>query len=219
MSSSVEGRSARPSSSFWHWVIDPTTERGPLLPIEALRAALGVFFLLAFYGLAAGFFQGDRQLLVSALKFPLVVTASLLLCIPSLFVFAVLAGAQLTVRSYLTAVLGFAGRLGLIAAALTPVVWLFSVSTRYLFIAIWMHVLHWIFALGLARRAFGSPSLAWKGGRAAVSLWLVLLFFVSLQVATVSRPLLIRGEHDALFETEKVFFLEHFGRVAGKEAP
>jgi hypothetical protein len=113
--------------SFWRSVLDPETAGSSLTWRQALTAFAGIVLLTVFYGLAAGFFQGDQQILVSALKILLVVAASLLLCLPSLYVFAVLAGAQLTVRTFFTAVLGFAGRLSLLGFAMLPIVWLFSV--------------------------------------------------------------------------------------------
>src|SRR5882672_1595404 len=50
-------------------------------PFRLLAAAL---VCCALYGAAAGFFQGGSQILLAALKVPLIVALSLLLCAPSL---------------------------------------------------------------------------------------------------------------------------------------
>lgn len=202
--------------SFWQSVLDPETARSPVTWSQVFAALAGIVLLTVFYGLAAGFFQGDQQILVSAFKIPLVVSATLLLCLPSLYVFAVLAGAQLTVWTFFTTVLGFAGRLSLFAFATLPIVWLFSVSSQYLFLMIAMHLVIWILSLALSRSA-----LSWPGrpARGVVTLWLVLVFVVSLQLATVCRPVLLRPAYAPLFERGKVFFLEHFDHVAGKTSP
>jgi hypothetical protein len=214
MTTTSSSDGSRPT--FWQSVLRSSGDRDALTARQGWRIFGGVLAFFASYGLAAGFFQGDQQLLVSAFKFPLIVTASLLLCLPSLYVFAVLAGAQLTVRVFLTAVLGFAGRLSLLAVAMLPIVWLFSVSTRFLFLIVMMHFVIWGSALVLSSRA-----LAWPGrpARGVVALWLLLVLLVSLQVATVSRPVLLREARAPFFESGKVFFLEHFENVAGKESP
>jgi hypothetical protein len=79
-----------------------------------------------------------------------------------------------------------------------------------------MHVVIWVFALSLS-----SSALLWPGrpARGVVTLWLLLVFVVSLQVATVCRPVLLRPADAPLFEKGKVFFLEHFDRVAGANSP
>ncbi len=119
-------------------------------------------------------------------------------------------------RSFLAAVLEFAGRLALLAVALLPIVWLFSVSTQYLFVIIIMHVVGLVVALGLSRRALTWPGRAASG---VVTLWLLLVFVVALQVATVCRPVLLRAEGEELFDSGKLFFIEHFDEAAGKKSP
>ena len=86
----------------------------------------------ALYGAAAGFFQGGDQILVAALKAPLIILFTLLLCLPSLYVFSAVAGAEWTRRSFLAVLAGFAGTLALVLLALLPINWLFSSSSRLL---------------------------------------------------------------------------------------
>ena len=167
-------------------------------------------FLL--YGAVAGLFQGGSQILVSAFKAPIIVGLALALCLPSLYVFSALSGARWSKRRLLATISGFAATLGLLLAALLPIAWLFSVSSRYLASAVWVHVLMWGISLTFGWR-FLSRALRESGAGGGMVLWLFLFAFVSLQVATFVRPVLWRGPKDPLFQEGKMFFLEHFDKV------
>ncbi|HEX2225477.1 MAG TPA: hypothetical protein VHN15_14845 [Thermoanaerobaculia bacterium] len=49
--------------------------------------------------------------------------------------------------------------------------------------------------------------------KSGLFLWLALFLIVSMQVATVVRPVLVWDGKGALFTQGKMFFLEHLGRV------
>lgn len=164
----------------------------------------------ALYGAAAGFFQGGGQILVAALKAPLIILFTLLLCLPSLYVFSAVAGAEWTRRSFLAVLAGFAGTLALVLLALLPVNWLFSSSSRHLTTATLLQLFLWLIALGLAWR-FLRQGLQTTGARGGMVLWLLLFCVVSLQAATVLRPVLSRKSGGAIFVYGKKSFLEHFG--------
>lgn len=177
-----------------------------------LRLFAGSFAGYALYGLAAGFFQGGEQILIAALKAPLILALTMLLCAPSLYVFGALAGARWTARSFLAVLAGFAGILSLLLAALLPISWLFSVSSRYLGSVVWLHVALWLIALAVGWRFLGR-ALAASGARGMV-LWLLLFALVSLQAATFLRPVLWRDPGAPLFQAgEKMSFFEHLGKV------
>lgn len=182
-------------------------------PFTLLIGAIGCYVL---YGVAAGFFQGGWSLAMATLKVPLIIVASLVLCLPSLYVFSGLGGAELTPRAFATTVAGFAGITGLILLALMPVIWLFSVSTLSLWFVVWLHLIVWIIALVFGRQFLvRSASTA----RATIGLWLFLLFIVSLQMTTYVRPVLWRASDAPLFETGKQSFFAHLGDVLDWKAP
>jgi hypothetical protein len=166
---------------------------------------------IALYGAAAGFFQGGGQILVAALKAPLIVFGTLLLCLPSLYVFSAAAGARWSPRGFLALLAGFAGTLSLVLLGLLPVAWLFSVTSRYLGSVVFFQLLLWVVALALAWRFLGQAAAASGARRGALLLWLALFAVVSLQVVTVLRPVLARKPGEALFAGGKKSFLEHFG--------
>jgi hypothetical protein len=185
---------------------------GPMTSCWRVLGGAGLCWLL--YGAAAGFFQGGGQILVTALKTALTVAASLALCVPSLYVFASLLGADLSPRRFLAVVSGFGGLVGLLLLGLLPVGWLFSVSSSSLAFMAWLHVFLWLLAVSLAGQ-FLADALRQLGSRSVATLWVVLFCVVSFQVATVLRPVLWRAPGAPLFEGRKMFFLDHFGGIVG----
>jgi hypothetical protein len=170
----------------------------------------------ALYGAAAGFFQGGWSLALAFFKVPLIIIGSLVLCLPSLYIFTALAGADLPHRSFASAVAAFSGIAGLLLLALMPIIWLFSVSTVSLMFLVWLHGFTWVVSLLLARRYLARrvPS-----AKRTVTVWLILLFVVSLQMTTYVRPVLWRAPGEPLFAAVKQSFLEHFAAVANWEEP
>jgi len=177
----------------------------------ALRVCAGSLGCCVLYGAASGFFQGGSQVAIAALKAPLIVAWSAAFCIPSLYVFGALGGAALTRERCVVTLAGFFGLLGLVLAALLPIEWLFSVSSRSLPFVVWLHLLVWGVAIVLAGR-FLRAALPEVSGRALL-LWLALFCVVSFQVTTFVRPTLWRTPAGAVFENGKLFFLDHFRRV------
>jgi hypothetical protein len=177
-----------------------------------VRLLLGAVLCFAAYGATAGLFQGGAQVGWSAIKTPLIVLGTALLCLPSLYVFATLAGARLSPARFAFVVAAFLALLGLLALGLIPINWLFSVSSRSLLFVVWLHVGAWILAVRLARRFLRSV-FADEGPRRAVGAWLILFVVVSLQVTTCLRPVLWRGANAPAFEGQRLSFMEHFARV------
>lgn len=177
-------------------------------PVALLAGAIVCYLL---YGLAAGFFQGGWSVALAVMKVPLIILGSVALCIPSLYVFTALAGAEYTPRTFANAIAGFCGVAGLLLLALMPVVWLFSVSTISLGFVVWLHLFVWLVALAFARRFLTQSAPAARG---AIGLWLALLLLVSLQMTTYARPVLWRNANEPLFSAEKKSFFEHLGDVA-----
>jgi hypothetical protein len=171
----------------------------------------------AIYGAASGFFQGGTAILLPMLKAPIIVAFSLLLCLPSLYIIGSLLGARLTAQRFRLAVAGFIGMIGLLMIGLMPIVWLFSVSSRSLAFIATLHVILWVVCVAFAARFLGL-ALKDSGASATPVLWVVLFVLVSLQVATFLRPVLWFQPGAPLFQKEKLFFLEHFGRVVDPPA-
>ena len=189
--------------------LDRARNGGQASPFRMIAASALCY---ALYGAAAGFFQGGDQILVAALKAPLIILFTLSLCLPSLYVFSAVAGAEWTRRSFLAVLAGFSGTLALVLLALLPINWLFSSSSRHLGTATLLQFFLWMIALSLAWRFLGQGLQA-TGARGGMILWLFLFCVVSLQAATVLRPVLSRKPGGAIFVSGKKSFLEQIGDV------
>ncbi|MFL6236200.1 MAG: hypothetical protein ACJ76N_23915 [Thermoanaerobaculia bacterium] len=100
----------------------------------------------------------------------------------------------------------------LVLLALLPINWLFSSSSRHLGSATLLQLFLWLIALSLAWRFLGQGLRA-TGARGGMVLWLFLFCVVSLQAATVLRPVLSRKPGGAVFVSGKKSFLEQIGDV------
>src|SRR3954463_15112547 len=141
--------------------LDRARNGGQASPFRMIAASTLCY---ALYGAAAGFFQGGPQILVAALKAPLIILLTLLLCSPSLFVFSAMAGTRWTSRIFLAVLTGFAGTLAMVLLALLPVSWLFSASSRHLSTAMIFQFLLWLVGLVLSEK-FLRKALAALGTR------------------------------------------------------
>jgi len=183
-------------------------ESHTLNPFALLAGAILCYVL---YGIASGFFQGGWSIALAVMKVPLIILGSLALCVPSLYVFTALSGADYTPRSFFSALAGFCGVAGLMLLALMPVIWLFSVSTFSLGFVVWLHVMVWLVTLAFAQRYLARTAVVARG---AITVWMILLFFVSLQMTTYVRPVLWRATDEPLFAKEKISFFGHVSEIA-----
>ncbi|HEV3460102.1 MAG TPA: hypothetical protein VHG32_26450 [Thermoanaerobaculia bacterium] len=179
---------------------------------RAGRLFVGALACYVLYGLAAGCFAGGGALLLAAVKVPLVIVFTFVLCLPSLYVFGAMAGIEWSGRRLLIVTAGFGGTLGLLLAGLMPVAWLFSITSRYLTTVVWLHLLLWLFAVTAAWR-FLRLALRETGARGVLLPWLLLFCAVSFQVATFFRPVLARDPGEAFFTQGKMSMFENFGRA------
>jgi hypothetical protein len=175
------------------------------------RVLAGSVACSALYGAASGFFQGGTQVAIAAVKAPLIVLAAAALCVPSLYVFSLLAGASLTRERLAVVLAGFLGLIALVLVGLLPIEWLFSVSSRSLSFVVWLNLILWVMALVFGGRFLrvALPEMPVS----AVLLWLGLFCVVSFQVATLMRPVLWRTPGAPIVERGKLFFLDHFSDV------
>lgn len=175
------------------------------------RVLAGAVACSALYGAASGFFQGGAQVAVAAAKAPVIVLGAAALCVPSLYVFSLLAGASLTRERLIVVLAGFLGLVTLVLVGLLPIEWLFSVSSSSLSFVVWLNLILWGMALFFGGR-FLRVALP-EVPQGAVFLWLALFCVVSLQVATFVRPVLWRAPGAPVVERGKLFFLDHYGNI------
>jgi hypothetical protein len=171
----------------------------------------------AIFGLAVGLFGGISVGVMDMVKVPLAAVCALLLCFPSLYVFACVAGSPLSLSQ--TVMLGCSclAMVGLLLVGLAPVAWLFAVSTQSLPFVVMLAFLIWLIALSFAARYVGklkvNPLFQRQSG---IMLWLIILMVVTLQMATCMRPMLTKPDR-GWWTSEKMFFLTHFGSTFEKK--
>ena len=178
--------------------------------------AQGAFLLLlalggtALYGFGAGCFVDWQVAFLDAVKAGGIVLFSYLLCLPTLYVFAAIAGCRVGFAQLSQIGLVVLSGIGCILAALAPVLWLFAVSTESAALFVLLAFMLVIVAVALGARTLGGAVKAQAvNTTAGLSAWFVVFLVVALQAITLVRPML--SPIDAEREPEgKCFFLSHF---------
>ena len=165
----------------------------------------------AVFGAAIGLFAGWPVAAMDVVKAPLIAVCSLLLCFPSLYVFACVAGSPLSISQTFALGCSCLAMVGLLLVGLAPVAWLFSVSTANPPFIVTLTLLIWLVAVSFAARYVGKlrahPLFQRQAG---IKMWFLILIVVTLQMTTCMRPMLRKPE-SGWWTGEKKFFLSHFG--------
>lgn len=171
----------------------------------------------AVFGLAIGLFAGWPVAIMDVVKVPLVAVCSLVLCFPSLYVFACVAGSPLSLSQAFALGCSCLAMVGLLLVGLAPIGWLFAVSTDSLPFIVVLVLLIWLIALGFTARYVGKLRAQLLFQRqAGIKIWFLILIVVTLQMTTCMRPMLGKPEK-GWFTGEKKFFLAHFGSTFEKK--
>ncbi len=182
-----------------------------LLP-SALRMAFWGLVFHAVFGLALGLFGGWATARMAAAKTPMIALCSVLLCFPSMYVFACVGGMPLSLTQATLLAGAVLAVTGLLLLALAPVAWLFAVSTNNLAFVVLLTLLVWLVASGFARGFLGRLRDSARLNRlSGLNWWMLVYMLVSWQMTTFLRPLL-RAPDGGWWTGEKMFFLVHFGR-------
>ncbi|MFC1451841.1 hypothetical protein ACFLSJ_00685 [Verrucomicrobiota bacterium] len=180
-----------------------------------LRAAFALLAVAvachAVFGAAIGLFAGWPVAAMDAVKAPLVALCSLFICFPSLYVFACVAGAPLSLSQTFALGCSCLAMVGLLLVGLAPVAWLFAVSTGSLPFIVMLAILIWLVAVAFAARYVGKLKATPLFHRqAGIKMWFLILIVVTLQMTTCMRPMLGKPAK-SWWTGEKKFFLSHFG--------
>lgn len=177
----------------------------------ALVSAVGC----ALFGFAIGSFVDLKVAALDAAKMVGIAAFSFVLCFPTLYVFATISGSKLSAARLAVIGLVCTATLGSLLAALSPILWIFSVSTENVaFIVVlscFLAALSLAFVVCLITAAAEKKIVANKAG---LHLWLVVFAVVALQTVTLVRPMLAPIGTPRTPEG-KCFFLMHFGDSVG----
>lgn len=164
----------------------------------------------AIYGVVAGTFSGGEQLWAAPVKIACGLLISAGICLPSLYIFTCLSGAQARLAEVCGLLAGLLMLMTILLIGFAPVAWIFSQSTESLVAMGALHLVFWLVATAFGVR-FMKHGFANAGARsqAGVNVWICIFVLVALQMTTALRPIV--GKADTFLPTKKMFFLEHWG--------
>jgi hypothetical protein len=177
-------------------------------PLAASFLGIAAACFLA-YGITVGMFSFGDQLWAAPLKITGGLALCALLCFPSLVVFSLLSGSEVTLGEISVLLAGAIALAGLLLLGFVPVSWVFSQSTESVAFMGAMHMLFWVIALHYGIRFLGAATGFLNGGRGRnLAIWSVIFVLVSLQMMTTLRPIV--GTGTRFLQSEKKFFLTHW---------
>jgi len=172
-----------------------------------------VSFLL--FGLVLGCFAKHEQLWAAPVKVTAGLVFSGLICFPSLYIFATLAGARVAISQLAACLAGALALAGLLLLGFAPAVWIFAESTGSLGFMGALAVGSWFVAVSFALRFLKSVVAATGGSqKGPLMIWSVVFLLVTLQMTTSLRPIL--GQSKVLLPQEKKFFIQHWFETMGE---
>jgi hypothetical protein len=177
-------------------------------------AALSIVSFLLF-GLVLGCFAKHEQLWAAPAKVTAGLIFSGLICFPSLYIFATLAGARVSISQLAACLAGALALAGLLLLGFAPAVWIFAESTDSLGFMGSLAIGSWIVAVSFALRFLKSVVTSTGGSqRGPLIIWSAVFLLVTLQMTTSLRPIL--GKSDMLLTQEKKFFVQHWFETMGE---
>ena len=167
----------------------------------------------ATYGVIVGSFSGGEQWWAAPLKIASGMLMAVVICLPSLYIFATLSGSTARLVEVAGAVAGLMGIMSLLLIGFAPVAWLFSQSTESVAAMGTLHLAFWMVALVFGIR-FLNEAFRYFGLQTSIGInvWVLIFVLVALQMTTALRPLVGRAE--TLLPTEKRFFFAHWMSLA-----
>lgn len=189
----------------------------------AASLMLTTFLFSAAYGAILGLVQPGLQTLYAAMKLPIVVLGTALLCTPTFYVFNAILGSKFTLKQTVASILFLAALSALVLMAFAPIAWFFTVSTGgvgfltslHLFI-FYVAVTYGIRSLNQARKYLShldNTQTPIHGG--FLLLWFVIVLFVALQMAYYLRPFFEPLPDHAFWTGQRGLFTDLFLRSKG----
>jgi hypothetical protein len=166
----------------------------------------------ALYGVVVASFAGGDQWWGSPAKVVLGTLLSAAICFPSLYIFAVLSGADVGLRRVTGLCLAVTASTAVFLAGFGPVAWIFTQSANSVAPLAPIHLILWAISLFVSQRVLSAGMRHWKArGGALFGLWITIFLITGLQMMTTLRPML--GPTDRFFDPARKFFLEHWSET------
>jgi hypothetical protein len=166
----------------------------------------------AAYGVVVASFAGGDQWWASPTKVVLGTLLSGAICFPSLYIFAVLSGANVGLRHVVGLCLAVTASTAVFLAGFGPVAWIFTQSSNSVAPLAPIHLILWAISLVTSKRILNAGMSHWKARRGALfGLWITIFLVTGLQMMTTLRPIL--GPSERFFDPTRKFFLEHWSET------
>lgn len=183
---------------------------------EKFAAMAVISFLL--FGFVLGCFAKQEQLWAAPAKVVGGLLFSGLICFPSLYIFATLAGARIAILQLAACLAGALALAGLLLLGFAPALWIFAESTDSIGFMGTLAIASWVVAVLFALRFLKSVIFATGGTqKGPLFIWSVVFLLVTLQMTTSLRPIL--GRSEIRLTQEKKFFLAHWADTFATSLP
>ena len=164
---------------------------------------------MATYGIVVGSFSGGTQMWIAPAKLALGTLLSVLICLPSLYIFACLGGIDARLRTVSGVLFATVSLGALLLIGFAPVAWIFSQSTDSVVFMGALHLALWAIGISFGLRLIEAMGRLLSGSvRSHLKLWGLIFVVVCLQMTTTLRPIITTSK--TFFPTEKKFFLAHW---------
>jgi hypothetical protein len=177
----------------------------PVLLALISLACLGLF------GFLLGTFSGEEQLWAAPAKIAGGTAFAVLICLPSLYIFAALGGMEAKLLQIFGVLLAAIALTSILLVGFGPIVWVFSQSTESVPFMGGLAIVFWMIALIFGTKILLAAGASIGGQNSGyLNTWIMIFIIVTLQMSTALRPII--GKADTLLPTEKRFFLGHWLR-------
>lgn len=179
------------SDEYFEMLSDSTLSRK-----YVIKQALLILLFTFIYGIVMGSYNGFMQSMITGIKIPCLIFLSLLICFPALFVIQYMIGSTLTMYQMSNIILSGFFVFSTISLSFAPIVIFFMItSDNYSFIKL-LHVAIFIFSGIFAVKTITEgltfscekKNIYPKLGMKIFKIWVVILAFVSSQLAWNLRP-------------------------------
>lgn len=196
------------SDEYFEMLSDPENSRK-----YAVKQMVYILLFSCLYGVVMGSYNGVLQSLVTGIKVPGLILLSMLICFPALYVIQSVIGSTMTIHQMVNIIFSGVFVFSTIALSFAPITIFFMITSRsYAFLKL-LHVAIFTFAGIFAVKTITNglkyscekKNIYPKMGMNIFKIWVVILAFVSSQLAWNLRPFV--GSRDMPFE----LFRKHEG--------
>jgi len=160
--------------------------------------------------------SGGAQLWIAPAKLGLGTLLSVLICLPSLYIFLCLGGIDAQLRNVCGALFAAVCLTSILLIGFAPVAWIFSQSTDSIAFMGALHLLFWVIGIRFGLRLIDATGrFLGARGKGHLRIWSFIFIMVCFQMTTTLRPIIAPSK--TFLPTEKKFFLAHwFDSISGK---